>query len=210
MYGMVVPTGGDDSYLSGIWRPDLARGLLWTPQNCNRTSTRNRYVAPTWSWASINGKVLFPSRGSGSQDNPAFLVTGLERGVDDHLGPLIATKLTLLAKLRRLDGVVKKVEESWYPLEARTGPWYPLDLRVEENSIGHGALDINSRSEKSNVWMMECMVQQSKDFRELPSALLVYNPGSTPDTFERLGVGRLNEDSLEFFKECEPQTIVLI
>lgn len=199
-YGTGVPTGDDDYYLSGIWRADLARGLLWTPHDGTRTSIRSRCVAPTWSWASINGQVHFPSPGPGSRNNPTFLVTGHEREADNHLGPLISTKLTLLAKVRRLNEVVKKVE----------GSWYPLDLRIGEKSIGHGAFDATNKSNKSTVWMMECTIQERDDFRDQPSALLVHNHGSTSDTFERLGVGRLNEDSLGLFNDCELQTIVLI
>ena len=170
------------------------------PHDGSRTSIRSRYIAPTWSWASINGQVHFPSQGSGIQNNPTFSVTGLERERDSHLGPINAIKLTLLAKFRRLDEVVKKAEDSLYP----------LDLRLGEKYIGHGALDVSHRSDKSTIWMMECMIQKAHDFRNHPSALLLHSPGSTPDTFERVGVGRLNEDSLGFFNDCEPQTISLI
>lgn len=44
-------------YLTGLWRSELEVQLLWevdisSSPNSNRSS---RYVAPTWSWASING-----------------------------------------------------------------------------------------------------------------------------------------------------------
>lgn len=199
-YGTRVSTGDNDYYLSGIWRADLARGLLWMPHNGSHTSRRSQHVAPTWSWASIKGQVHFPSQGSGSQKTPTFLDISLEREADSHLGPVIATKLTLLAKFRRLGEVVKKAENSWYP----------LDLLIGEKGIGHGAFDANDKSDKGTIWMMECMFQGPFEFRDHPSALLLHNPGGTPHTYKRLGVGRLNEDSLGFFNDCEPQTIVLI
>lgn len=199
-YSTRVPTGFNDYYLSGIWRADLARGLLWMPHDGSHTSRPSQYVAPTWSWASIKGQVHFPSQGSGSQNTPNILDISDEREADNHLGPGIATKLTLLAKFRRLGEVVKEAEDSWYP----------LDLLIGEKSIGHGAFDANNKSDKSTVWMMECMIQGPSDFRDHPSALLLHNPGGTPHTYKRLGVGRLNEDCLGFFNDCEPQTIVLI
>jgi hypothetical protein len=57
-YAQHMPGG----YLAGIWKDDLARGLLWCigpvnrPQNPeNRYGRRaSPYRAPTWSWASID------------------------------------------------------------------------------------------------------------------------------------------------------------
>lgn len=49
--------GGSDDYLAGIWRNHLAEGLLWhTEEPCARYST---YVAPSWSWASMDGKISY-------------------------------------------------------------------------------------------------------------------------------------------------------
>jgi hypothetical protein len=49
-------------YLAGLWRQDLAAQLLWSParlQLKSRPSTRQtEYRAPTWSWASIDGRIL--------------------------------------------------------------------------------------------------------------------------------------------------------
>lgn len=49
--------GGSDDYLAGIWRHDLAEGLLWhTEEPCARYTT---YIAPSWSWASMAGKISY-------------------------------------------------------------------------------------------------------------------------------------------------------
>lgn len=48
---------GHDGYLAGIWKQDLVEGLLWhTEKSCTRSST---CIAPSWSWASMNGKVSY-------------------------------------------------------------------------------------------------------------------------------------------------------
>jgi hypothetical protein len=48
-----------DIYLAGLWLSDLARGLLWESSNAARVSTT--YIAPSWSWASINGAIQYRS-----------------------------------------------------------------------------------------------------------------------------------------------------
>jgi len=75
---VVKETG--DTYLAGLWRKDLALGLLWYseqpspsaaeyPEARARNAVRrtpNRatavYRAPTWSWASIDGRISHPVR----------------------------------------------------------------------------------------------------------------------------------------------------
>jgi hypothetical protein len=55
-------TGEDDLYLAGLWKSNLAQGLLWQRQIefFHTEPTRGRpkeWRAPSWSWASINGPV---------------------------------------------------------------------------------------------------------------------------------------------------------
>lgn len=49
-----------DTYCAGIWRRDLLRQLLWRPESPQQRMKRP-YRAPSWSWASIDGKVVFES-----------------------------------------------------------------------------------------------------------------------------------------------------
>ena len=53
----------DDEYLAGLWRKSLPSHLLWSviysgpPRSLTPTRPRP-YRAPSWSWASVDGKVL--------------------------------------------------------------------------------------------------------------------------------------------------------
>ena len=196
---MRTSTDGD-VYLAGIWRDDLSRGLLWTPHNSSHASRHSQYVAPTWSWASIKGQVFFPSGGSSTPFSPSFVDASLDWKADDRLGAIVAARLSLLAKVRRLCEVAGKAGDSWFP----------LDLRFEGKTIGSGAFDVSGEGGKNDVWVMQCTLQEAWDFRERPTVLLLYRSGSTPSTYERVGVGRMAEDSLGFFDDCELQHVVLI
>jgi hypothetical protein len=46
-----------DEYLAGLWRGDLLRGLLWRTAELGPRSTE--YVAPSWSWASVDVSVKY-------------------------------------------------------------------------------------------------------------------------------------------------------
>jgi hypothetical protein len=45
----------NDTYVSGLWKNDLKRGLLWFAQHRDTTSrpSSHQYLGPSWSWTSI-------------------------------------------------------------------------------------------------------------------------------------------------------------
>jgi len=50
----------NDQYVAGLWKRDFSRGLLWTVADSERAEAAVPYRAPTWSWASIVGRVSTP------------------------------------------------------------------------------------------------------------------------------------------------------
>jgi hypothetical protein len=49
-----------DKYLAGLWLKHLKRQLLWCAVNPKRPPT---YIAPSWSWASVDSPVRFRGHG---------------------------------------------------------------------------------------------------------------------------------------------------
>lgn len=47
---------GPENYLAGLWRQNLASGLLWKVKDRIRPRP-TCYRAPSWSWVSVDGKV---------------------------------------------------------------------------------------------------------------------------------------------------------
>jgi hypothetical protein len=48
------------TYVAGLWREETASGLLWQRHNRTPTLKRfNKYVAPSWSWASVHGRLEY-------------------------------------------------------------------------------------------------------------------------------------------------------
>lgn len=47
-----------DRYLAGLWSSTLVQDLLWAPRTIELTRPKT-YCAPTWSWASFTGEVLY-------------------------------------------------------------------------------------------------------------------------------------------------------
>jgi hypothetical protein len=51
----------NDYYVAGMWRGNLEMQLWWTPAMGLLSSRPRPNRAPTWSWASIDGPVIYPS-----------------------------------------------------------------------------------------------------------------------------------------------------
>ncbi|KAG4432488.1 hypothetical protein IFR05_012028 [Cadophora sp. M221] len=61
---------GDD-YLAGLWRKDLCRDLLWRRNERYALPEPRRpgeYRAPSWSWASLDGKIEFVGLGNKNEE----------------------------------------------------------------------------------------------------------------------------------------------
>lgn len=46
-----------DQYLAGLWRRDFPRQLCWRVDRQYDSSRQETYIAPSWSWASITGRL---------------------------------------------------------------------------------------------------------------------------------------------------------
>lgn len=49
----------DDGYLAGLWHSSLPSHLLWTTEGKLKGQRHDVYTAPSWSWASIDGRISF-------------------------------------------------------------------------------------------------------------------------------------------------------
>lgn len=66
--------GGNDEYLAGLWRSNLLDSLSWLAVGSN-AYRRLDGGAPTWSWASLDGSVVFRPEGAIASDLYGHTVT---------------------------------------------------------------------------------------------------------------------------------------
>ncbi len=63
---------GDDVYLAGLWRNDLLNDLCWSPHYAEECFPPSTYRAPSWSWASLDGRVSYPHHHFKRSGTPAI------------------------------------------------------------------------------------------------------------------------------------------
>ena len=55
----------ESNYIAGLWFDDLLQGLCWSRSTAARASKSTTYKAPTFSWASVDGPVIYYERDEG-------------------------------------------------------------------------------------------------------------------------------------------------
>ncbi|KAF7861851.1 hypothetical protein EAF04_007733 [Stromatinia cepivora] len=92
-------------YLAGLWEVNLVARLAWN--NFGRTSRSTVYRAPSWSWASIDGEILYLSGWNFGADVYCPLINILEVVTEivskDELGQVEGGHIKLLGQIIDLE-----------------------------------------------------------------------------------------------------------
>ncbi|KAK4445689.1 HET-domain-containing protein, partial [Podospora aff. communis PSN243] len=165
--------GLGNQYLAGIWRTDLCRRLMWyktrgksegLPQPRSQS-----YVAPTWSWASVNGSVrlreIWPF---GAKAN--YEILGCTTTLDDESLATGKVKDGILT----IRGAVLEAR-LWERQKVRNLMGGHLDSESEHH-VGNAILDADEpRPDGVYMLLME------------DGCGMILAPGKEPSTFRRLG-----------------------
>ncbi|CAM1505091.1 Fc.00g107280.m01.CDS01 [Cosmosporella sp. VM-42] len=99
-------------FLAGLWKHDLARGLLWFAKRAGSRIQPPTFVAPTWSWASMDSSVGYPSFSSLSSrvfsSSINILETQIAHASPDSFGQISGGKVTVEGLLAPVELVVVK------------------------------------------------------------------------------------------------------
>ena len=93
-------------YMAGLWGPYLLQDLLWRAETTGERY--DTYQAPTWSWASVNGSIVWNPSGALAADIEDFVaeLRGIEvQPVDETrpFGPVISGWIELVAQIYRVE-----------------------------------------------------------------------------------------------------------
>lgn len=194
----------EDEYIAGLWRQDLPQGLLWLVNSSSETSKALDYWAPSWSWASIAGTVLWPTRSIARHQRDDFTVALLEVQLrvarENPMGTVLGGCIRLRGRLRLLSCVTK-------PIEWGAFTRFRYDLWWENKIVGNGQFDADQDDDAEEVWLLQLKVQQSGDcfFPYHPTALMLERLSGSSMKFVRLGCAVLDDEELDFFDVCEFQ-----
>jgi hypothetical protein len=129
-----------DEYLCGLWKRDLPRLLMWECHPRPDVVRPTQYIAPSWSWASVNALVQFHSRERypfalfERQVHESFGFVGCEIQLVDERSPFGA----VLSGSLKLKGILKSVE------------WDRSKLQDSSSQIRFGSTSVDD----NNLWLL--------------------------------------------------------
>ncbi|KAK3377501.1 heterokaryon incompatibility protein-domain-containing protein [Podospora didyma] len=131
----------DDTYMAGLWRSTLPSSLLWQSSN---TSSRidhteeweGKYIAPSWSWLSINGAIS-PGPFSSSSQRTFSLVNILNVDIVPSIpskptASLQSASIKLACYLRRVEVRPDYEKKPWYLMAIGGGKSHKLIIMDDE------------------------------------------------------------------------------
>ena len=159
-----------DEYLAGVWRRGLTEGLMWSGSPATDEAPRKRpetYIAPTWSWASIVGPVVFDAPENGYRSSVEVLSASTTLSGIDRTGQVSSGRIRVSGFLSRRLVAIRSEDEDDRHIACILDP-------AEDP-----ALSILSRPELSEFHIIYDAVP-SLPLQPFYS-LEMYEPGKTPD-----------------------------
>jgi hypothetical protein len=207
-------------YLAGLWKENLMHDLFWITDDI--ATKPEKYRAPSWSWASLDGHVSWPNWCFGISDKCELYCAILHaRTITAGLDPFGAVKGGCLD----ISGVMLEVKLSW--AGSKRSPEYPWHLSFKGKNIANASLDAekveptSSSGERkySAVLVVKCCGQKAHE--PVPRGLLLQKVGRKRDDdldeYTRAGIFCVfsdlfvnEENSLSVWENLERQSIIII
>jgi hypothetical protein len=181
-------------YVAGIWQDQLPHSLLWRSSGEDWSALTPKYIAPSWSWASVTRSIYHPAYAEGPQSAPVrACATVLDTGVtlantDDPFGQVTDGYLHIRGRL----GVMK-----WSCVEREPLHWLVQLAGADMNLLTSSQpLQHHSFVERSDLYAWAAMDDAFADVREGGQAyfLPIQLPdleSSIPDELERVDINGL-------------------
>ncbi|KJK64553.1 ANK ankyrin repeat protein [Aspergillus parasiticus SU-1] len=193
-------------YVAGMWAADLRRSIAWVPgegpnDDSSSTSRHATYVAPTWSWASVVGKVSFEQAKALSRDVTDETVAVIDGWRITHLTPDPFGQIAS-AELHMTTPILTAVLDYY-----STSSYY--FLRGPHDTVGkwYGQMIFDVKAESESLQVVWCIPLFTSDVRGGIGLALVPVQGQE-HTYRR--VGHIWELGMSHFQTLERQSIVLI
>ena len=222
-----------DTYLAGLWRNDLIRGLWWAkssryPQALQRPCLYRLCLAPSWSWASVIGLVFHPEF-EPDADGPTVVEVKVNPVGLDPLGQVRDGVLRLCGRLKHvckgyqiLHGfnlppprALVQLPKPYTPEDVRSAAKrlsdrYKLvdeDMEDEFDYCGQVYFDDPRDSAEQSLYCLR--IAKATVHRHNTIHVLLFVPtGGAENQYRRVGIGEIVR--LDWFDDCEATTFDII
>jgi hypothetical protein len=83
------------AYVAGLWENSIIHDLLWYSDHKDKSCRPQKWRAPSWSWASVIGRVTWPNWSSACTLLSTYVTKEILPAGADEFGELLSAKITL-------------------------------------------------------------------------------------------------------------------
>ena len=206
------------TYLAGLWREDIIRGLLWTPFGHGRQPPN--YLAPSWSWASVEYGVIttniyhYNQNGIEPQVKAELVSSHIDMDTTDPYGRVKGGHIILRSRwlpVAKWDGLPPR----FYPGEHPDGTeafalWVLFDQKIGKTRWGDHGSRVGVKLgwwDMRNLYLLHlCSTEKERQHGVTDFALLL-KPAANKDEYCRVGIAlmvprsfRMSRDPLDMSK----------
>jgi hypothetical protein len=213
-------------YIAGVWEEDFLRSLAWgafstTTAGMRPAKRHDTYIAPSWSWASVDGPISFSAikgQTSSSRERVPRIINTHQKGSlsitshnielvgPNHYGPLSTGCLKVSTPVIR---AILGYDGSWNNMGNNI---HLKDVR-DQKVLGEMFFDVHA--ERQTLKIVHCVFlfttnsERVKEDEKLCGLGLALVPVEDRDaTYTR--IGHIQGLRLQFFEDAEVQDITII
>lgn len=216
-----------DVYLAGLWKKQLLSGLLWTGENfLTSRPLLKECRAPSWSWASHNGRTSYLVGNKGSKEIYEAVVLEADTVLkgNDPFGQVTEGRIkirSLLSKgrvFRQDEAGCSEISSEWNNLFESEDSWYfEADDLVEgsraTDTFPSVFLDDNSSDTADPlepVYLLLIRTDKEWDDESNDHGLVIKRTPENNSEYQRIGVFILPTDSRDTYFKDHCETVVII
>jgi len=141
-----------NEYVAGLWKHALPGILFWRPLETGKYALK--YIAPSWSWASINGAIEFDTFNDVQMD--VINISVVTMNPSDSYSPVTAGRLQVWAKVRQV--MIRPYTERYPILKHQRLSFSHPSLPYAK--IGYGYCDVSADDLDQDVWNKKVLLLQ--------------------------------------------------
>lgn len=184
----------NDTYLAGIWGHQLVTQLLWYCRDDSFSAKPKVYIAPSWSWASVNDGICFWNLYHDPEAKSELLIslksTKIEHETSNTFGQVKSGALCLYGKLFNITSVYKGAQHDYDLIWADCLVCAKLVCAFD---------DFYDQSKQKHMYGLSILFRHDDGKRQELFGLLL-EPSVNVGQFRRVGMFSVNGESLETVK----------
>lgn len=163
-------------YQSGIWKEDIHRGLLWAPVDPPGYPCYS--LAPSWSWASILGKIRVPNFSTRLQALAEIVEVSLSTVKGNYFGVMSGGSLKIRSRTLEVQGITNPVTSNIFRFSvSHAGLIFSIIAYIDQEILSN--YDIT-------LWL--CPITIDEYYNRLHGLILIKHTGHDDEEhYKRIG-----------------------